>query len=80
MIVGSSFATCFRTSTSFGRSAGVVASIDFVITGSKICLIASKGSISSFETVSPEKIPLSPTKPTMFPAVASSTANLFAPL
>ena len=72
LIEGSSFPTFFKTSISFGKSADFSASIDLVTTGSNMCFIDSKGSISFLETVSPANTPLSPEIPTIFPPITSS--------
>jgi len=71
--LGSSFPTCLKTSISFDKSAVLLAVIDFVTTGSKRCVIASKGSIGFLETVSPTTTSLNPTIPTIFPATTSSS-------
>ena len=72
--------TFFNTSTNLGKSDAFFASIDFVTTGSKICLIASNGSIGLEDTVSPANVSFNPIIPTMFPAFASSICNLTGPL
>ena len=76
---GSSFATFFNISTNFGRSWFFVTSIDFVITGSKICLSSSKGVSGSRVIVSPDS-PLMPAIAKTFPEETSSTCSGLIPL
>ena len=53
--------------------------IDFVITGSKMWVICSKGSVGPSDTVSPTKLFI-PAIPIILPAGAKSTISRFAPL
>ena len=80
--VGSSRLTCRRNIMSFGRSPGSLHSMPLVTTGSNMCFIASNGSISLFvlHIVSPEKVSVSPTMPTMLPAGISSICTRCGPL
>src|SRR6056297_1973559 len=79
-IVGSSFATCWSVSMSFGRSSMFCASTDFVMTGSEMCSIDSNGVISTEETVEPAMASRRPVTDAMLPAGTCSTSSRSDPM
>jgi len=80
LIVGSSLDTCRSVSMSFGRSSMFCASTLFVITGSEMWSIDSKGVISIEDTVEPAMASFSPVTAATLPAGTRSTSSRSPPM